>query len=173
MGVTIQRMAGGQLEVQAAEPAKVAAEAQLMRQVTDRLESHDMKQGTDRISLRLSPEHLGNLQLNLRMEDQQVRVEIVAEHRAVREALLQQVDQLKEILARQNIKMESFDVTTASNGGLTQQQQGDWRQAASERRTLYAQQYGASRSAGSFAGGAESSMQYFAQQYQSTLDVRF
>jgi flagellar hook-length control protein FliK len=173
MGVTIQRMAGGQLEVQAAEPAKVAAEAQLMRQVTDRLESHDMKQGTDRISLRLSPEHLGNLQLNLRMEDQQVRVEIVAEHRAVREALLQQVDQLKEILARQNIKMESFDVTTASNGGLTQQQQGDWRQAASERRPLYAEQYGASRSGGSYAGGAESSMQYFAQQYQSTLDVRF
>jgi flagellar hook-length control protein FliK len=173
MGVTIQRMAGGQLEVQAAEPAKVAAEAQLMRQVTDRLETHDLKQGTDRISLRLSPEHLGNLQLNLRMEDQQVRVEIVAEHRAVREALLQQVDQLKELLSRQNIKMESFDVTTANNGGLTQQQQGDWRQAASERRPLYAQQYGASRSAGSGIGGTETAVQYFAPQYQSTLDVRF
>jgi len=173
MGVTIQRMAGGQLEVQAAEPAKVAAEAQLMRQVTDRLETHDLKQGTDRISLRLSPEHLGNLQLNLRMEDQQVRVEIVAEHRAVREALLQQVDQLKEVLSRQNIKMESFDVTTANNGGLTQQQQGDWRQAASERRPLYAQQYGAGRSAGSGIGGTETAVQYFAPQYQSTLDVRF
>jgi len=173
MGVTIQRTAGGQLEVQAAEPAKVAAEAQLMRQVTDRLESHELKQGTDRISLRLSPEHLGNLQLNLRMEDQQVRVEIVAEHRAVREALLQQVDQLKEILSRQNIKMESFDVTTANNGGLTQQQQGDWRQAASERRPLYAQQYGAGRNGGSAVSGVEPTMQYFAPQYQSTLDVRF
>lgn len=173
MGVMIQRTAGGQLEVQAAEPAKVAAEAQLMRQVTDRLATHDLKQGADRISLRLSPEHLGNLQLNLRMEDQQVRVEIVAEHRAVREALLQQVDQLKEVLSRQNIKMESFDVTTANNGGLTQQQQGDWRQAASERRPLYAQQYGAGRNAGSGIGGTETAVQYFAPQYQSTLDVRF
>ena len=173
MGVTIQRMAGGQLEVQAAEPAKVAAEAQLMRQVTDRLETHDMKPGTDRISLRLSPEHLGNLQLNLRMEDQQVRVEIVAENRAVREALLQQVDQLKETLSRQNIKMESFDVTTANNGGLTQQQQGDWRQAASERRSLYPQQYGAARNGGVTGSGTDVAMQYFAQQYQSTLDVRF
>lgn len=173
MGVTIQRMAGGQLEVQAAEPAKVAAEAQLMRQVTDRLESHDLKQGTDRISLRLSPEHLGNLQLNLRMEDQQVRVEIVAENRAVREALLQQVDQLKETLSRQNIKMESFDVTTANNGGPTQQQQGDWRQAASERRPLYPQQYGAGRNAGVAGSGTDAAMQYFAPQYQSTLDVRF
>lgn len=173
MGVTIQRMAGGQLEVQAAEPAKVAAEAQLMRQVTDRLESHDLKQGTDRISLRLSPEHLGNLQLNLRMEDQQVRVEIVAESRAVREALLQQVDQLKETLSRQNIKMESFDVTTANNGGLSQQQHGDWRQAASERRPLYAQQYSAVRNAGAAGSGSDVTMQYFAPQYQSTLDVRF
>lgn len=173
MGVTIQRMAGGQLEVQAAEPAKVAAEAQLMRQVTDRLETHDLKQGTDRISLRLSPEHLGNLQLNLRMEDQQVRVEIVAENRAVREALLQQVDQLKETLSRQNIKMESFDVTTANNGGLSQQQQGDWRQAASERRPQYAQQYGAVRNAGATGSGSDVAMQYFAPQYQSTLDVRF
>jgi flagellar hook-length control protein FliK len=173
MGVTIQRMAGGQLEVQAAEPAKVAAEAQLMRQVTDRLESHDLKQGTDRISLRLSPEHLGNLQLNLRMEDQQVRVEIVAENRAVREALLQQVDQLKETLSRQNIKMESCDVTTANNGGLTQQQPGAWRQGASERRPLYAQQYGAGRNAGVAGSGTDAAMQYFAPQYQSTLDVRF
>lgn len=174
MGVTIQRMAGGQLEVQAAEPAKVAAEAQLMRQVSDRLETHDLKQGTDRISLRLSPEHLGNLQLNLRMEDQQVRVEIVAEHRAVRDALLQQVDQLKETLLRQNIKMESFDVTTANNGGLTQQQQqGFWRQTAGEQHPRHAQNYGSAQRVGRLDNGIEPTMQYFAPQYQSTLDLRF
>jgi len=105
-----------------------------MKQVTDRLDAHQIKQGADQITLKLSPEHLGNLQLNIRMDDQQVRVEIVAEHRAVRDALLQQVEQLKESLSRQNIKMESFDVTTANNGGLNQQQAGDWRQTASQRR---------------------------------------
>lgn len=173
LGVTIQHLPGAQLEVQAAEPAKVAAESQVMRQVADRLEAHEIKKGSDQISLKLSPEHLGNLQLNLRMEDQQVRVEIVAEHRAVREALLQQVDQLKESLSRQNIKMESFDVTTANNGGLNQQQNGDWRQTASERRPLLAQQYGASRNVVTGTGGMEASVHYFAPQYNSTLDVRF
>lgn len=173
LGVTIQHLPGAQLEVQAAEPAKVAAESQVMRQVADRLEAHEIKKGSDQISLKLSPENLGNLQLNLRMEDQQVRVEIVAEHRAVREALLQQVDQLKESLSRQNIKMESFDVTTASNGGLNQQQNGDWRQTASERRPLLAQQYGASRNVVTGTGGLEASVHYFAPQYNSTLDVRF
>ncbi len=157
------------------EPAKAAAEQQVMRQLTDRLEAHEIKQGADQITLKLSPDHLGDLQVNLRMDNQQVRVEIVAEHRSVREALLQQVDQLKESLSRQNIKMESFDVTTANNGGLMQQQGGDWRQTASERRPLYAQQFAAGRSAtaGLSADAAGTAVQYFAPQYQSTLDVRF
>lgn len=173
LGTAVQRQQGGTQEPQLAETSKAAAETQVMRQVVDRLTTHEIKQGNDRISLKLSPEHLGNLQLNLRMEDQQVRVEIVAEHRAAREALLQQVDQLRESLSRQNIKMESFDVTTANNGGLSQQQNGDWRQTASERRPLYAQQYGAGKVAAATAGGIDTSMQYFAPQYQSTLDVRF
>lgn len=144
-----------------------------MRQVTDRLAGLEMKQGVEQISIKLSPQHLGNLQLNLRMEDHQVRVEIVAEHRAVREALLQQVDQLKESLSRQNIKMESFDVTTANNGGLNQQQGGDWRQTASERRPILVQQYGAPRAASGSNGEMDGTMQYFGPQYHATLDVRF
>ena len=169
----VQQRQGGVQEVQVTEQAKTAPEPQLMRQVTDRLAGHEVKQGVEQISIKLSPQHLGNLQLNLRMEDHQVRVEIVAEHRAVREALLQQVDQLKESLSRQNIKMESFDVTTAANGGLEQQQSGEWRQTASDRRPLPAQQYGAARNVLVSDAGAEAGMRYFAPQYQSTLDVRF
>lgn len=173
LAVAQQQRQGGIQELQATELVKTAPEPQLMRQVTDRLAGLEMKQGVEQISIKLSPQHLGNLQLNLRMEDHQVRVEIVAEHRAVREALLQQVDQLKESLSRQNIKMESFDVTTATNGGLEQQQSGEWRQTASDRRPLPAQQYGAARNVQVSDAGAEAGMRYFAPQYQSTLDVRF
>lgn len=155
------------------EAGRMAPEQQAMKQVTDRLEAHQIKQGADQITLKLSPEHLGNLQLNIRMDEQQVRVEIVAEHRAVRDALLQQVEQLKESLSRQNIKMESFDVTTANNGGLNQQQGGDWRQTASERRPTLAQQYGAPRAASGSNGEMDGTMQYFGPQYHATLDVRF
>ena len=173
LAVAQQQRQGGIQELQATELVKTAPEPQLMRQVTDRLAGLEMKQGVEQISIKLSPQHLGNLQLNLRMEDHQVRVEIVAEHRAVREALLQQVDQLKESLSRQNIKMESFDVTTATNGGLEQQQSGEWRQTASDRRPLPVQQYGAARNVQVSDAGAEAGMRYFAPQYQSTLDVRF
>jgi len=168
----LQRQAAQELQA-VVEPGRMAPEQQAMKQVTDRLDAHQIKQGADQITLKLSPEHLGNLQLNIRMDDQQVRVEIVAEHRAVRDALLQQVEQLKESLSRQNIKMESFDVTTANNGGLNQQQAGDWRQTASQRRPTLAQQYGVLRAASGSNGEMDGTMQYFGPQYHSTLDVRF
>jgi flagellar hook-length control protein FliK len=61
-------------------------------------------------------------------------VEIVAENRMVRDSLMQHTDALKESLSRQNIKMDSFEVTTGGNstayGGRGQ---GDWRELAQQR----------------------------------------
>ncbi len=143
----------------------------LLRQVAEKITGHEFKKVDDQISLKLSPEHLGNLQMNVRMEDQRIRVEIVAEHRGVRDALLQQADELKETLARQNIKMDSFTVTTGS-GGEMHRDANEWRQTASETSQKRVQQNGQ----GNAYGGsqlADSRIRYFAQQYQSTLDVRF
>ncbi len=152
---------------------KAAAQPPVMQQVVDQLAGREIKQGTNQITLNLSPEHLGNIQVNLKLDNQQVRVEIVAEHRAVRDALLQQVDQLKESLSRQHITMESFDATTAGNGGLAQQQHNAWRQTASERRPLYQGQQGSTTATVAAVTGMDGPVQYFAPQYQSTLDVRF
>lgn len=161
-------------EVTVPEQPRSLAGDQVSRQVADRLVSHELKQGNDQISLKLSPEHLGNLQLNLRMEDQHLKLEIVAEHRGVRDALLQQVDDLRETLAKQNIRMDSFDVTTGNGGGSqSQQSRGDWRQTGSEQRQ-YANQYASSgRGGGSAAEALQTPVRYFTQQYQSTIDVRF
>lgn len=144
---------------------------QVARQVFERLGTHEFKQGSDQISLRLSPEHLGNVQLNLRMEEQGLKLEIITEQRGVREALLRQGDELKETLARQNIRIDSFDVSTGNLGGQSQQQR-EWRQMNAEQRMYHAQHTSAAR------GGAEiqdslQGVQYFAPQYQSTIDVRF
>jgi hypothetical protein len=140
------------------------------RQVIERLANHEIKPGNDQISFKLSPENLGNLQLNLRMDDQRLKLEIVAENRGVRDALLQQVDELKETLARQNISMDSFSVTTGNNNSLSQQSR-DWRQMTAEQRQ-YQPQYAAARAAGA-GGGFDTPVRYFATQYQSTIDVRF
>ncbi|SJZ33567.1 hook-length control protein FliK [Trichlorobacter thiogenes] len=142
------------------------------RQVTDRLASHEIKQGNDQISLKLSPENLGNLQLNMRMDDNRLKLEIVAENRTVRDALLQQADELKETLARQNIKVDSFNVTTGGNGHQSQQQSMDWRQMTQEQRQ-YQPHYASVRAKGGAVEGVETTMKYFVPQYQSTLDVRF
>lgn len=142
------------------------------RQVVDRLASHEIKQGSDQISLKLSPENLGNLQLNLRMDDNRLKLEIVAETRGVRDALLQQADELKETLARQNIKVDSFNVTTGHTGNQSQQQSADWRHMSQEQRQ-YQPQYASMRVKSGAVEGADTTMRYFVPQYQSTIDVRF
>ncbi len=168
---------GGQQHTQEVASVNVAEQApahgtqQVARQVAERLTSHDLKQGSDQISLKLSPEHLGNLQLNLRMDEQSLKLEIVAEHRSVRDALLQQADSLRETLAKQNIRMDSFDVSTGNYGSLPQQSQ-QWRQAESNQRQSLPLQVSSARSSAA-VGAVEHQIRYFAPQYQSTLDVRF
>ena len=141
------------------------------RQVSERLSVHDFKKGEEQISIKLSPEHLGNLQLNVRMEDQRLRLEIVAEHRAVRDALMQQAEELRETLSRQNIKMDSFNVTTGNSGNMGRGHY-EWQQTTPD----------PGKNLNNYAGkvngyGAEAhsgaGVRYFAPQYQSTIDVRF
>lgn len=152
-------------------PKQVPGE-QVARQVLERLSTHEFKQGRDQISLKLSPEHLGNVQLNLRMEEQGLKLEIIAEQRGVREALLRQGDELKETLARQNIRVDSFEVSTGNLGGQNQQHQREWRQMNPEQR-MYHAQYASAARGGNAAQESSSGVFYFAPQYQSTIDVRF
>lgn len=112
---------------------------QVARQVREQLASHDLKPGSDQITFKLSPDHLGDIKVNLRLDDQRLKVEIVADSRAARESLLQHVDSLKESLARQNISIEKFDVTTGGNGtgsqGNNANAQGEWRELAKNRQS--------------------------------------
>lgn len=107
---------------------------QVVQQVRERLVNHVTKPGNEQIVLRLSPEHLGELKVNLNMDGQRLKVEIVAENATVRDSLMQNTDLLKESLSRQNIKMESFDVTTGGNGTADSGRgQSDWRELAQRR----------------------------------------
>ncbi len=153
-----------------ADQLKPGQAVQITSQVAERLVKHEIKTGNDQISLKLSPENLGSLQLNLRMEDQRLKIEIVAENRGVRDALLQQAGDLKETLARQNIQMDSFNVTTGNNGNNSQQSQ-NWRQMTAEQRQQ-STHYASRQSSGNIEN-YEGPVHYFAHQYQSTIDVRF
>jgi flagellar hook-length control protein FliK len=111
---------------------------QVVKQVIDHFAKHEVKSGSEQIVLRLSPENLGELKVNLRMENQRLTVEIVTENRMVRDAILQNSDTLKDSLAKQNIKMDSFSVSSDSNSndslaGRNGRNQNEWQELTRNR----------------------------------------
>jgi flagellar hook-length control protein FliK len=101
----------------------------ILSQVREKLASPEAGNGNGQITLKLNPRELGDLQIHLRMEDAKVSVEITAQNPAVREALAQNIDQLKETLSQRNIAMERCNVMTG-NGQTSNQSFRDGRQAA-------------------------------------------
>ncbi len=111
------------------EPARQAIPEQVMQQVKERLVLHEVKAGNQQITLTLSPDSLGELKMNLNLQGQKLSIEIITESRSVRDAIVLHTDALKESLARQNITMDSFDVTTGGKGSGNQgPNQNAWRE---------------------------------------------
>jgi flagellar hook-length control protein FliK len=93
---------------------------QIQHQVREKLESGDYGLNKGSITLKLHPHELGELKINMRMEDQRLKVEIVTENHAVKEALMQNLDTLKETLSRQSITMDRFNVSADVRQGFQQ-----------------------------------------------------
>jgi len=94
----------------------------IVSQVREKLLNQDPTGTVSKITLKLNPHELGELQINVRLENQKMTVDITAQNQVVKEALLQNIDQLKETLLRQNISMERFNVSTGDGGGQAFQQ---------------------------------------------------
>lgn len=106
---------------------------QVMQQLKDRLVQHDVKPGNQQITLTLSPDSLGEIKVNLALQGQKLSVTISTENQTVRDAIAQHTGALKESLARQNITMESFDVTSGGkDSGNQGQNQNAWRELANQ-----------------------------------------
>jgi flagellar hook-length control protein FliK len=156
------------------EPARQDIPEQIMRQVNERLVQHDVKPGNQQITLTLSPGTLGELKMNLNLQGQKLSVEIVTENRMVRDAIIQHTDTLKESLARQNITMESFDVTTGGKGGsgYQGQNQNAWSELAKQQQQQ--QSWALPRGYNIAQADLPSSpAAYQRQQGQSMLDIHY
>jgi flagellar hook-length control protein FliK len=110
-------------------PERTGLHESILSQVREKLAAPDAGNGNGQITLKLNPRELGDLQIHLRMQDSKVSVEITAQNPVVRDALVQNLDQLKETLTRQNIAMERFDVMNG-NGQSSNQSFREGRQAA-------------------------------------------
>ncbi|MBI5485257.1 MAG: flagellar hook-length control protein FliK, partial [Deltaproteobacteria bacterium] len=105
-------------QVKAEEPAN-PLHKNILDQLKEGIVTHDSK-GNGRMSIRLNPADLGELQVNVRMDEHRVKVEIISDNRTVREALMGNLDTLKETLSKQNLSMEGFHVSTSAGEGFSQ-----------------------------------------------------
>jgi len=156
------------------EPDQQKNPEQIVQQLKEHFSQQAVKQGNQQITLTLSPDGLGELKLNLNLQGQKLSVEIVTENRSVRDVIVQHTDALKESLARQNITMESFDVTTGGKGSGNQgQNQNAWRELTKQQQE---QQFWAS-SRGSAKAQADlpsvQSTQHQRQRGHSMLDIHY
>ena len=111
-----------------------SAMEQTISQIKDHIFVKDAKNGVEQVVIRLTPESLGELKVNLKMENQNLKIEIVAQNGATRDALVKHSELLRDTLARQNITMESFDVSTGGNNlSFTQRDQSNWQEFAQQR----------------------------------------
>ncbi len=105
-------------QVKVEEPAN-PLHKNILDQLKEGIVTHDSK-GNGRMSIRLNPADLGELQVNVRMDEHRVKVEIISDNRTVREALMGNLDTLKETLSKQNLSMEGFHVSTSAGEGFSQ-----------------------------------------------------
>jgi len=90
-------------------------------QIREKLDSGGGGSDNGQITLKLHPQELGELKINMRMEDQHLKVEITTQNPSVKDALMQNLDTLKETLSRQNIAMDRFDVSADLRQGFYQE----------------------------------------------------
>jgi len=108
------------------------------------------------------------------MDNQRLTVEIVTDNRSVTEALRQNHDSLKETLAKQNIKMDSFNVTTGGSGqeslfGGNGRNQGVWQEMARSRQPASWQLSGYTLP----AGGVAASIAQSSYSSSGLLDIHY
>lgn len=109
---------------------KPALHESILAQVTEKLDNQQAGGSSGQVTIRLHPEDLGELKINVSLDDQRVKVEIVTEHPTVKEALTDNLDRLKETFSRQNLTMEKFDVSTGGGQFNQPSRQGQWQNTA-------------------------------------------
>lgn len=101
-------------------------ETKLVQRVLRGLEQ--LGDGGGQVRLRLHPPELGTLQLTLRMEGGQMQARMEVENSLAKDALLNNVQTLKDRLSEQGMQIESFEVSvgadSANSNGANADRQG-------------------------------------------------
>jgi flagellar hook-length control protein FliK len=143
---------------------KSALHESILAQIKDGVVTHDAK-GNGTMSIRLNPGELGELKIQVRMEDNRLRVEVQADNRMVKDLLMSNLDSLKDSLTAKNFSVEGFDVSTGGgfNSPLPEQKESPRQQSPLR-----------SARAGSYSDqGEQGKVNYLTGEVNNLLDVRF
>ena len=99
---------GGSAAVNKAGNAPYIDGRLLVNQIANQL-SDEAGKGFGRVRITLSPQHLGNLDMDIIVRENKVHVVMTAEHHDVRQALQGHADQLKSALQQQGLQVHSMD----------------------------------------------------------------
>lgn len=153
---------------QTAEPSRALHDS-VMAQVREGVASREGN-GNGEITVRLNPVELGELRINVRVVDQQVKVEVLAANSQVRDILLSNLDSLKENFSRQNLTMSGFDVSTGTGQGFDQ----FFREGRAAGQGAYRSQFGGGTATDDTVVTAQASDYYYTDRRENSLvDVRF
>jgi flagellar hook-length control protein FliK len=111
----------GSAVAEVVSPHKVTPEA-IVSQLKDGVVSKH-EDGSSRITVRLQPKELGELTISVRLDEQRLRVEVMAENQSVKNLLERNQDLLRDALSRQNLMVERFTVGSNGSDGQLQNQQ--------------------------------------------------
>jgi flagellar hook-length control protein FliK len=143
---------------------KSALHESILSQIKDGVVTQDSK-GNGQMSIRLNPGELGELKIQVRMDDNKLHVEVHADNKMVKDLLMSNLDSLKDSLTSKNFTMEGFDVSTGGgfNSPLPEQKENPRQQAflRSARAGAYPDQ------------GEETKVNYLTGEVNNLLDVRF
>jgi len=147
------------------ENLKSALHESILAQVKDGVVKHDNK-GNGQMSIRLNPGELGELKIQVRMDDNRVRIEVHADNSTVKDLLMSNLGSLKDSLSSKNFSMEGFDVSTG--GGAFNSPLPDQKESPRQQPLLRSARAGAYPEQTKDAG-----VNYLTGEVNNLLDVRF
>ncbi len=87
----------------------------LAQEVVSTIRNFRFKPGSNELSVRIDPPHLGKLQIRVSIDKGKVDANVVAENEAVKRVLESNLQQLRGALEAQGLKVENFSVNVESN----------------------------------------------------------
>jgi flagellar hook-length control protein FliK len=94
-------------------------QATVMDQIVDKANLRSV-QGRSEIQIRLKPDFLGNVQMNIAADKEQVVVRMITDHPVVKEVVEANLHHLKTELQHQGLTIDRFEVTVNPDAGQQQ-----------------------------------------------------